>query len=189
MQTNALGAVTGTATATRAGSMNELTSADFFNLLVTELRQQDPLEPTKTADMISQVSQIRSIELSKNLTDALTQLSQQQHTSGTAELLGKYVTAMLVDSSGTVQEISGIVTGVRFDADGTAVLELDTGQYIPAANVTRITAAQNAATQTTATTDATDKTGTTASTKKDKAGASEDAGPLPWLSLSGSLNL
>ncbi len=144
--------VTDTTSAARAASaasttdrgMGSMSSEDFFKLLVTELKQQDPLQPSKTSDMIGQVSQIRSIELSTQLTTALSALTRQQHTAGASELIGKYVTAKVKDDAGTEQEFSGIVTGVRFNADGTAVVELDNGQTVPADSITRIQSADAA---------------------------------------------
>lgn len=130
------GAATG---ARRERGISSMKSEDFFKLLVTELRQQDPFEPAKTADMIGQVSQIRSIELSTALTGSLEQLSQQQRTAGASELLGKYVTASVPGADGRPSEVSGVVTGVRFNPDGTAVLELDSGASVMAAHVTRVT--------------------------------------------------
>ncbi len=136
MQTSAVSSTGVTPTTDRA--LAGLRSDDFFKLLVTELRQQDPFQPAKTADMIGQVSQIRSIELSKQLTDALTQMSQQQRALGASELLGKYVVANVPTEDGQSLELTGIVTGIRFDAQGNAILELDSGQAVPAALVTRI---------------------------------------------------
>jgi flagellar basal-body rod modification protein FlgD len=118
-----------------SGGLQTLRSEDFFKMLITELQQQDPLQPAKTQDMIGQVSQIRSIELSKQLTDTLDVLSRQQRTSGASELLGKFVSAEYADPSGQSTTIAGVVTGVRFAGDGSAVLELDTGQTIRAADV------------------------------------------------------
>ncbi len=165
-------------------------SEDFFNLLVTELKQQDPLQPSKTSDMIGQVSQIRSIELSKQLTDALSQLTRQQHTAGASELIGRSIQATLTAEDGTQQEVSGVVTGVRFDPDGTAILELDTGQAVPAASVTHITTAA-AAKQTTTTTN---QPATASPTDANKTGATsktdnEGGGLFPWLNLEGSFKL
>jgi flagellar basal-body rod modification protein FlgD len=189
MQTSSITGSTSTTTDRGVGAMK---SEDFFKLLITELKQQDPLEPSKTADMIGQVSQIRSIELSKNMTDALTQLSQQQHTTGTSELLGKYITATVKAADGTASELAGIVTGVRFGSEG-AVLELDTGQTVLANDVTRVTTAENAP--------ATDPsaTGTTATAKSQNAAKTQQSattqdagtasGPLPWLSLDAGIHL
>jgi flagellar basal-body rod modification protein FlgD len=144
MATNAItpGSASGPAAATnirRDRGISSMKSEDFFKLLVTELRQQDPFEPAKTGDMIGQVSQIRSIELSTALTSSLEQLSQQQRTAGASELLGKYVTASVPGADGRPSEVSGVVTGVRFNPDGTAVLELDSGASVMAAHVTRVT--------------------------------------------------
>ncbi|MEW6199597.1 MAG: flagellar hook capping FlgD N-terminal domain-containing protein [Planctomycetota bacterium] len=147
MQTGTVGATRSAEVAGAGRDLNALRSEDFFKLLVTELQQQDPFEPAKTADMIGQVSQIRTIELSKQLTDTLSELSRQQRTAGASDLLGKFVVASVTASDGTVSEVQGIVTGVRFDPDGTAVLELDTGQAVRAADVTRITSAQETGTK------------------------------------------
>lgn len=135
---------TGQAPRTDRG-MQSLRSEDFFKLLVTELQHQDPLEPSKTADMISQVSQIRSIELSGSLNKTLDQLAQQQHLAGTSDMLGKFVQAEVADAGGTVSYYEGVVTGVRFDADGTGLLELDNGVAIPASAVTNIMTPERAA--------------------------------------------
>jgi flagellar basal-body rod modification protein FlgD len=129
---------------TRDQGAAALKSEDFFKLLITEMKQQDPLQPTKTADMISQVSQIRNIELSSQLAESLDQLSKTQRTSVGSALIGKFVTAHIGASNGSVSEVSGIVTGVRFDSDGTAYLELDTGSVVKAEDVVRVASADEA---------------------------------------------
>ncbi len=146
MATSAIENVGASAAGAKRGLTN-LKSEDFFRLLIAELRQQDPLQPSKTEDMIGQVSQIRSIELSGQLTDALSAITQQQRTSGASDLLGKYVTAHVAGDDGQPVQQSGIVTGVRFDADGSAILELDSGFAIRAADVTLVTTSDQAARQ------------------------------------------
>lgn len=136
-------ATTAAAQPTADRGMSSLKSEDFFEILVTELQQQDPFEPTQTADMISQVSQIRSIELSEQLTGTLSQMTEQNQTAGAADLLGKFVTAAIALEDGSISEVSGVVTGVRFASDGSAVLELDTGQMVAAQAVTLITSPEN----------------------------------------------
>lgn len=124
--------------------LGSMKSEDFFKLLITEMRQQDPLEPSKTSDMIGQVSQIRSIELSGQLTDTLDQLTRQQRTSGASEMIGKYVVAASTAADGSEQLIEGIVSAVRFNSDGSAVLELEDGQAVPATDVMHITTVEEA---------------------------------------------
>lgn len=144
MATSAVGAVDGASRTTVDRGLSALGSEDFFKILLSELQNQDPFEPAKTSEMVGQISQIRSIELSKYLTDALQTLTAQQHTAGASELLGKYVTARVNGQDGTETEVAGIVTGVRFASDGTAILELDTGQTVLASDVTRIAAPETA---------------------------------------------
>ncbi len=145
MQTSSVGSTTATtATSSSRTSMDRMSSEDFFALLVSELKNQDPLEPSKTSDMISQVSQIRSIEQSHQLSETLEQLTLQQRTAGASELLGKYVEATRTAYDGTTTEISGIVTGIRFAGNGTAILELDSGETLLATDVSRVTGVEAA---------------------------------------------
>ena len=115
--------------------VNSLRSEDFFRLLVTELQQQDPLEPTKTEDMIGQVSQIRSIEQNERLNVALQRMTDQQRMLGGTDLLNKYVVAQSTDEAGNHLMAEGVVTSVRFAQDGTALLDLDNGQTVRAQDV------------------------------------------------------
>ena len=140
MATNALSGIAAPSATTAPSSATQMKSEDFFKLLVSELKNQDPLQPSKTSDMISEVSQIRSIELSGDLTSALQQLSAQQRSVGAAGLLGKYVAG----SDGNAQSVAGVVTGVRFSDDGSVLLELDSGLALPATQVTSVTTPENA---------------------------------------------
>jgi len=172
--------------ATRAErGLGGLKSEDFFRLLVTELRQQDPFEPTKTADMLSQVSDIRNIELSGRLSEALDQLARQQRLGGLSELIGKSVSAIVLAADGTEQLVEGVVTGVRFDPDGTAILELDNGAAVRAQDVQRVSTVAAAEPQLASagpTSDERQEDGTEAAKRraKDRRG---------WLALDGALRL
>lgn len=184
METQAVSAATPSATTIAASPADQLASEDFFQLLVTELQQQDPLEPTKTGDMIGQVSQIRSIEVSEQLMSTLEQLTQQQRTSGSSDLIGKYIEADVTDAEGNEITVAGIVTSVYFASDGTALLELDTGEVVRALDITRVTSLELASLLVggTEASEDTDKTADTARARKDNA----DAG---LLTVDGSLRL
>jgi flagellar basal-body rod modification protein FlgD len=179
MSTTAINSATNslaTQPSTGAG-MDSLTSEDFFRILVTELQNQDPLKPYETSDMIGQVSDIRNIEVSKQLGDVLGQMANQQRTSGAGDMLGKFVIASLAAEDGTQYAVAGVVTGVRFDADGSAVLELDTGESIKAADVTHVTTVENAESLITADL----KAASAAADSSDSTATTEAAGPLSWL--------
>lgn len=132
------------ANARKDRGVGALKSEDFFRILITELRQQDPLEPAKTSDMISNVSQIRNIEMSGQLASTLDTLAKQQRTAGSSEMIGKYVLAVSQAPDGTPLGTEGVVTSVQFASDGSAVLELDSGQTVPASDVAQIMSAEEA---------------------------------------------
>jgi flagellar basal-body rod modification protein FlgD len=136
MEVSAVGSTTAPQT---AGGLASMDTEDFFKILVTEMQNQDPFEPSDTSDLISQVSQIRTIEQADALTSTLDLLTQQQRMGGVTGLIGKYVQAIAKDDEGNDALYEGVVTSVYFNSDGSAVLELDTGQAIPADSVVRVT--------------------------------------------------
>jgi len=136
METAAIGG--GAAVAQQRG-LSGMKSEDFFRILVSEMQNQDPFEPTKTADMISQVSQIRGIEQSDKLNTTLERMTAQQRTAGSSDLIGRFVHAIVEAADGSSQAVSGVVTGVEFMPDGAALLELDTGAQVRTADVVLVT--------------------------------------------------
>ena len=185
METYAVGSTAATTPSIDRSGFNSMSSEDFFELLVTELQQQDPLEPTDTSDMLGQVSQIRTIEQSTQLMTTLEQLTQQQRTAGASDLLGKFVEAFSVDDEGTVSAIGGVVTSVRFGSDGVAVLELDTGQQLSANDVTRICTVEQAELSAVSDDESDDSADKSEATARSRSGALG----IPGLSLNSSLSL
>lgn len=64
--------MTGNQETAAAGTMtkkknNELGKDSFLNLLVTQLKNQNPLEPVKDADFIAQIAQFSLLEQMQNL--------------------------------------------------------------------------------------------------------------------------
>lgn len=190
---------TNQATAVERG-VDSMSSDDFFRLLVTELQNQDPLKPAETSDMLTQVAQIRSIQNSKNLTDALDSLAKSQHLAGTSDLLGKFVTAQVPNDDGTLTETTGVVTGVRYASDGGVVLELDSGQTVNAQHVVKVQASETAdnkastaqtkvvTQQAAGAVDQTKQSAAKAPTT-DQAAAQQIWRPFSWLKLDGAFQL
>jgi flagellar basal-body rod modification protein FlgD len=119
--------------------LSSLKSEDFFKILVTEMQHQDPFKPSDSSQMISNVSQIRTIEQSDQLTKTLGQLTQSQRMGGSNELIGKYVQAVATDDMGNETALQGVVTSVYYNSDGQAILELDTGDMVLSSDVVRVT--------------------------------------------------
>ena len=59
------------------GSSSTLGKDDFLSLLLTELQHQDPTSPMDSDKILTQTSQLASLEASENTTTALTNLSEK----------------------------------------------------------------------------------------------------------------
>lgn len=189
METTAVAPSSAASAARPDRGLASLGSEDFFSLLISELKQQDPLEPSKTSDMIDQVAQIRSIELSGNLNESLAKLADQNGAASVAGLLGRHVTAVVASADGSETTVAGVVTGVRFGDDGTAVLELDSGQTVPLSAVRSVTSLENVEAAAAAGSTATDAAKSAPASKAGAAAQSRTAGANnppprePWFSL------
>ncbi len=116
-------------------TFGDLRTQDFLELLIIELRQQDPLEPVGNEELLQQIASVREIELSTALTDSLTKLSNQQRIASASGLIGQFVTGVM-DESGAAEQ--GIVVGVRFAQDGRPILQLANGGELPLEKVAAI---------------------------------------------------
>ena len=85
-----------------------LSQQDFLNLLVAQMTSQDPLNPTSSQDLLSQMTQFSTLNANTTLQSDMTQMNVGQQFSTANSLLGKQV-LLQVDSKTTAQ---GVVTGV-----------------------------------------------------------------------------
>ena len=105
-------------------SIAALGSDDFLKLLVAEITNQDPLEPTGNEELLRQISSIRDIEMTTSLTKSLQDMSGQQRLGTVSSLIGQFVTSA---SGSTGSFESGLVVGIRFNASGSPTLVLSNG--------------------------------------------------------------
>ncbi|RMF41955.1 MAG: flagellar biosynthesis protein FlgD [Planctomycetota bacterium] len=97
-------------------SSNDLSNVDldeFLGLLITELQNQDPLNPMDNADMLTQLSQIREIGSTNQLTKTLNNLAVGQELTMASNLIGKTVSAL--DNAG--KDVEGTVDRVSVQTD------------------------------------------------------------------------
>jgi flagellar basal-body rod modification protein FlgD len=88
-------ATTNTSTTSSTAS-SSLTSSDFLTLLVTELQNQNPLDPTSTNDFISQLTSYANFEQQQELNSNLSSLTTSFNsllTLNSSNYIGKTVTA------------------------------------------------------------------------------------------------
>jgi flagellar basal-body rod modification protein FlgD len=86
---------------------------DFLTLMITELQNQDPLNPLDNAQMLQQISQIRQIGATNQLTDALDAMFIGQNLTTASAMIGKRVAALSNDG----RNVEGIVNRVTIDVD------------------------------------------------------------------------
>ncbi|MBC7782836.1 MAG: flagellar hook capping protein [Burkholderiales bacterium] len=111
----------------------ELKTEDFINMMVTQLQNQDPLEPAKNQELLAQMSQIGQLQSSTALTDSLKGMVLQNQIGSAAGLIGKSVQGLDTDND----PIDGVVTSIRIE-DDSVNLELDNGKSVPLDRVTSI---------------------------------------------------
>jgi flagellar basal-body rod modification protein FlgD len=92
-------------------AVNDIDMNTFLKLMITELQQQDPLNPMDNKDMLNQIAQIRAVGASDQLTKTLNSVLLGQNITSATNLLGADVSA-LTDNG---QAISGIVNRVAID--------------------------------------------------------------------------
>jgi len=80
----------------------------FLKLMISELQNQDPLNPMDNAQMIQQIGTLREIAANTKLTDTLDAMSLGQNLSSASSLIGKSVAALADDGT----EVSGVVSKV-----------------------------------------------------------------------------
>lgn len=134
------------AVAPRAGAtrgFTDLKSEDFFKLLIAQLQSQDPLKPTDNQALLEQMSLIRQMEQSTSLNRTLGALAGEQRFASTAGLIGHYVGGRVTDSGGNSITVEGVVTGVIYEANGSATLQLHNGRILPAEKVQQVTLLEN----------------------------------------------
>jgi flagellar basal-body rod modification protein FlgD len=121
-------------------------------MMVTQLQNQDPMNPASNSELLAQMSQIGQLQSSTDLQSTLkSMLSQTQLTTGGA-LIGKSVKGTLSDGKTAA---NGVVQSVNVASDGSVNLTLDSGSQMPLANVSEIEAPANTSVTGTATAPAT----------------------------------
>jgi flagellar basal-body rod modification protein FlgD len=72
--TTGTGSSSGSSSSSAANSSADITTNDFLTLLVTELQNQDPTQPTDPNEYITQLAQVNSLEQLISINSGITQL-------------------------------------------------------------------------------------------------------------------
>lgn len=141
---------------TAAAASQELDKDAFIKLLVTQLQNQDPLEPQDNSEFVAEMAQFSSLEQMTNVASSIEKLSTVVNNIDTSVLVGQLngmigkgldwtETVEDADSEGNPismnENFSGVVTGVTI-ADGlTRVVVEDTAgdtHYVDISDISKL---------------------------------------------------
>ncbi|MCR5251195.1 MAG: hypothetical protein K6E50_11365 [Lachnospiraceae bacterium] len=96
-------------------------SEAFLQLLVAEMQNQDPLEPTSNTEWVSQYATFTQVSEIQSIGDSMASVQAQG-------LVGKNVIMRVTDSTGTTDYIQGMVERIGYE-DKKAYLYIDGSPY------------------------------------------------------------
>jgi flagellar basal-body rod modification protein FlgD len=120
--TNKSASSTGSNTSTSSTGVDYNT---FLQLLIAEMKNQDPTNPMDTAQYMSQFAQLSTVEQAMQTNNKLDSLLSSQALSQVDGLIGK--TVSFTDSTGAT--FSGKVTSISINSNG-SIATLDDGTKV-----------------------------------------------------------
>lgn len=121
------GLITSSSTSTSSTSTSKTATKDldknaFLNLLVAQLKNQDPTQSQDTNQMVQQMTSFSSLEQMQNMSATLTNMQSQNvglYEAQTANLVGKQVQ---VSTTGFALKNGSASVGIHLDADANVTL-------------------------------------------------------------------
>lgn len=118
--TSSTATTTSTATSSTKKADQVLGKDDFLKLMVAQMKNQDPMNPSDDKDNIAQMAQFSSLEQITNLATATQDLANKMSLTQNIGLLGHTVTYAGADGTA----VSGTVDGMNLDKNGAATLSV-----------------------------------------------------------------
>jgi len=103
----------------RGNDFRDVDLDQFLGLMITELQNQDPLNPMDNAQMLAQIATLREIGSTNQLTETLGNFAIGQELAMASNLIGKQVNGLDTNAKpvdGTVDRVS-----VQTDADNPSI--------------------------------------------------------------------
>jgi flagellar basal-body rod modification protein FlgD len=110
---------------------------DYMKLLVTQLQNQNPLEPLDNKDMSAQLAQFSQLQQTENLNTSFSKVLESVQRSYASSLIGKEVSFKTQAADGDIETQTGEVEEVTMADEGAILLIVD-GQQVKLADVTSI---------------------------------------------------
>jgi flagellar basal-body rod modification protein FlgD len=124
--TTTTSAATATSATTKKATDNILGKDDFLKLMVAQMKNQDPMNPSDDKDNIAQMAQFSSLEQITNLANATQELADRVTTTQMLGLIGHSVSYVGDDgatATGTVQSVQVAGGSTKLTIDGKAGID------------------------------------------------------------------
>ncbi len=102
--------IAGTTGTGQTGGASSVDPSNFMQLLLTQMTNQNPMEPMNDSEMMNQMVELNTLQELQTMKLTMDQMASYNQTSYAASLVGKVVSA---ENNG--QTTSGKVTGVTVD--------------------------------------------------------------------------
>ncbi|HWB23122.1 MAG TPA: flagellar hook capping FlgD N-terminal domain-containing protein [Gaiellaceae bacterium] len=123
---------TGSGSSAPVNPSTNLNDQDFLQLLVAQLKYQDPMSPTDDQSFIQEQAQFSTVEGITSLESTMTAMGAQQAMSSAVNLIGTQVDYTASDGSAQ----SGVVSSVA-NASGTVTLHIGSSD-VPFSSITKV---------------------------------------------------
>lgn len=98
---------------------------DYMKLLVTQLQNQNPLEPLDNKDMTAQLAQFSQLQQIENLNTSFGKILESVQRSYASSLIGKEVSFRTMAADGTIETRTGDVEEVTIGDTRQIILTVD----------------------------------------------------------------
>jgi flagellar basal-body rod modification protein FlgD len=124
-----------TAPATAGASPSSLGENDFLQLMMDQLKNQDPLSPDDPTQYLSELAQFSSLQQQNSIATSAASQASQSSASSALSLLGHSVS--YIDSSGVTE--TGTVSKVDFTSTSGPTLTIGAASGVALSSVTEAT--------------------------------------------------
>ena len=111
---------------------NDLREVDlnqFLQLLITELQNQDPLNPLDNSEILNQITQIRELSATNKLSDTLDAVLLGQNMTTASSLIGKQIHALTDDAENVEGTVDRVSVDVNAGDTGSRILRVHVGSH------------------------------------------------------------
>lgn len=138
--TSASQATSSAANSLQGDGLNDIDMSQFLRLMITELQNQDPLNPTDNAALLQQIGQLRSIGANDQLVTTLSSFANTQELTTASSLIGKKVSGLDVKGDSVNGEVSSVSIKIDEKDRNKRTVQVHVGsQLVDMRNVREIT--------------------------------------------------